>query len=311
METMRLRWIPLLLALTMLVPARAQTVSDYFFFKGSLYTQTSAAGTVPLDATPYYFHAGINGSQVDLINPAPSFTGPGSVSGTLTQQPATAGTHWDHKAYFGTKAELDAAYPNGAYNLAIPGLSPSNGLPLSFSATDAYSVNRPEVTNTNLPWVDGKLVINLNTPTTLTFTSFTEFLNHDSQYAGFRQVLAFFPLSSSVAAPAWRIERSNFGDDAFTEFQINPADFVSGQTYRTVLTFDVYSSLVQGDNTTGPNDIAHAEGVAMFSHQLQFYVTAVPEPSTVALSAGAAALAGALWWRRRQSARLNARTSAV
>ncbi|MES2695275.1 MAG: PEP-CTERM sorting domain-containing protein, partial [Verrucomicrobiota bacterium] len=108
-----------------------------------------------------------------------------------------------------------------------------------------------------------------------------------------RQVFAFFPESGS--APPWLINRSSFGDTWDDSYTLNAGSFTAGVRYRVVLTFDIYSDF---DSTSVPG----AEGVAMYSRQLQFYMNAIPEPSTVALIAGCVTLVAALYLRRRKSA---------
>jgi hypothetical protein len=299
MFTRRTRTL-LLAALACASGATAQTVtlSDYFFFKGALYSQTSTADPVPFATDPYYFNVGINGTNASTINPDPTFSGP--ASGTLT---SVSGTRWDYKQGFATKAALDAAFPNGTYTLVINGITPPAGVDLTFGSApthpDGYPTNIPKITNTDLTWSGGNLLINPAVTTTLTFTpghDFTEFLGYTPppNNPNFRQVLAFF--ASTGPDPAWKIERSSFaGGEGFDHFDLVSGFLTPGVTYRTVLTYDIYSTY---DNTS----IAGAEGVAMFSNQLQFYITAVPEPSTIALLSGLAGLSAALWHRARRRA---------
>lgn len=124
-------------------PLRAQTVTKYFVFKAIEYHQTSSStpGVYTSDPTgPYGFDVGVNGTSLSLLSSAPSFTGP--ASGTLT---FTLG-RWDSTGGFASQAALDAALPNGTYNLTIPGFHSNAPIALNLTG-DAYPSTIPQVTN--------------------------------------------------------------------------------------------------------------------------------------------------------------------
>ncbi|MES2695276.1 MAG: hypothetical protein V4773_17505, partial [Verrucomicrobiota bacterium] len=150
----------------------AQTVSDYFVFKGVLYSQTSTATPTQLNGAGYYFNVGINGSNLGSISPAPSFTGPSTPQTNLQ----LVSGRWDYKSpYYSSQAALDAAFPSSSttpYNLTIPGITSGVGLQLG---PDQYPATIPKLTNTDLTWSGGELIVNANTSTTFNFSLFNEY----------------------------------------------------------------------------------------------------------------------------------------
>jgi hypothetical protein len=288
MHSSLLRWFfPLALAL----PLRAaQTVvSNYFVFKGIVYEQTSSstptilADPAPHAPGPYYIDVLVSGTTAGTISPPPSFTGPSIGSTSLT---ATDSTRWDFKAGYSTQAALDLAYPSGTYAMTIPGFNSGNPINLSLTG-NVYSSTIPAVTNLASAWSGNNLIIDANATTTLNFSTFSEYNASSTNY---REILAFVPPTGSNFG---QLAISAFSDPAFSSFTVTPGMLNAGDTYRVVLEYDIFSDY---NNTTIPD----AQGGAIYSRQTQFFVTAIPEPSTYAFIAGLATLAGAAWRRARR-----------
>lgn len=146
--------------------------------------------------------------------------------------------------YFTSKAEMDTAFPNGAYRLSGPG-APARTLALG---PDIYPVDTPQlVSATNGAWgAGGAFIINPTQACTLTFNTFTGYTNPGA--AGFMS----FDLESSIGGST-KLERDvvskAFGDDItveatpFTTYTIPANTLTTGQIYEVDLAFGTFPVL--------------------------------------------------------------------
>jgi hypothetical protein len=268
------------------LPLRAQTVvSNIFVFEGTIYQQTSSGAPIvhpdptPHAPGPYYLDVGVVGTG---ISSAPSFTGPsnGSTLLTLSADP----TRWDFKSGFSTAAALTTAYPDGTYSVTVPGFN--SGQPVNLALSGSFPGSIPAVIGSSPTWSGGDLIVNANTGATLNFSSFAEYSTSNPTYH-YRERLDIAP----PTGPSFgQLAVSAFNDPSFTSYTIAPGALTAGDTYRVVLEYDILSD----DQTVGG-----ASAWAIRSNQTEFFITAIPEPSTYALCAGLFMLTSVAWRRRR------------
>lgn len=154
------RWFAVLLPLVLFSSLPAQQIFGLMKTQG--YFQTSASTVTSYSARPFTFEIRSGGGGT-LQLPAG-----GSISFNSVDREE------GDRRVFGTKADLDAAFPNGAYRLNV-GIVP----PLALSVTpELYPASAPQVVGlTNATWTSGGViaVTNRAQPVVLTFNGFPEF----------------------------------------------------------------------------------------------------------------------------------------
>ncbi|HNC23073.1 MAG TPA: immunoglobulin domain-containing protein [Opitutaceae bacterium] len=250
-------------AVTIVLTAFAAGVSaqdPYLVRKAQFYLQTSASGAVLHSTAPYVFAA--TGRTTGLTLNVPG--------GSAQSLPYDAGDDsYQVVVPYGSKAALDAAYPNGTYTITGSG-QPTR----TFSLTpDRYPTAAPEITNGT--WTNGVLVINPAQSYTFNLSNFTTYAStgvagHESFNVdtgtsnGFQQEIAtqaIFGLTAS-ATP-------------LTSVTMPAGTLTTGNVYRLDLQFDTLTTLDAGTGS-----------VALFTNQLEVWVAALA-PGTTAMAAPA------------------------
>lgn len=245
------RWFLTALVLSSGFAAKtAHAQEPYFVGKSQAFVQTSSTGAVPASTAPFNFRA--SGSTAITL----TLPGGGTVTPTLSDE------SYELVAGFATKAALDAAYPNGTYQMSGTGLAA-----ISFNlSTDAYPAATPQVVGGT--WNSGGLlVVDPTQAATITFSTFSDYAtggvagHMDFSINGLTSSSNNLELGNQIAT------QSVFGLQAqttpLTSFVIPAGSLVSGQPYRAELSFDTLTTL----NTT-------ASAVALFSKTLSFYIAA-------------------------------------
>jgi hypothetical protein len=265
--------LPVFALLLLALPAVSPAQSFYLVSKNQSFVQTSAAGAVadPLGAFKFQSRAATN---VTLTLPG---------GGTLPLGFDNRNSDYALRQWFGSKAAMDAAFPNGTYRMTGAGIP---ALSINLTA-DHYPAVTPQVTGvSNGTWnSNGVLVVNPAQATTLTFSTFSDYST--SGVAGHIN----FSLASMTDDGSNRVDLSTdafsqpvFGQPAtpspLTSYTIPAGRLVSGRVYRAWLDFD---TIVAMDTTTAPGT-----GVGtLFSKQGTFYIgaqspgTSTPPPIIV------------------------------
>jgi len=170
------------------------------------YIQTGP-GTAALDpaSNNFGFGADVNGNGIGNIA-APTLTGPYNGAaleptnngGRLVYSPGDTGWRWGTNADdFGTatQASLDSFFPNGTYTITVNGVS----VPLSLTG-NAYP-NMPLLTLGGGSWSNGKYVIDVNQPLTVTTNAFTAYGSHADDHICAGAIGPSFPFPFNSVAP--------------------------------------------------------------------------------------------------------------
>ena len=231
----------------------------YNITKTALYVQKSASGAV---ASGYYPYGISIQSQTDG-----SLTFPDSSTQTLPF--STYDGDYEINQAFGSKSDLDAAFPDGTYKMTGP-----NPSPLSITLTpDTYPTAIPAVTSgTNAKWSNGVLVINPASDSTLNFSNFSTYAT--AGVAGHMQVQLspqFQNNGNSLKGPNILSVANPFGlpvqATPFTSYSIPSGTLQVGGVYEATLDFD---TAVHFDTTS----VSGGGVVSLFENELLFYVVA-------------------------------------
>ena len=253
-----MKLIRLVVAATCLsAPGVVSAQSFYVVLKGQNFMQTSASVVVPDALQPFYFQT--------EAGAAATLTLPGGATEALLFNPTEG--WYELNRVFPSKAELDAAYPNGTYRLsgaAIPALT------LNLSP-ESYSVSTPQVTGvTNGAWNSGGvLVVDPSQPVTLQFGSFTDYAAAGAIGHVLFEILAFgdeVDLEAQVASQPF-FEGVTVQPTALASYTIPARTLTSGRVYRASLQYNRVSSL---NTTVIPGSVV---GAAFFKG-LNFYIGA-------------------------------------
>lgn len=237
-------------ALTISLGAYADSVDPYTVNKVHLYTQTSTAGAVALSDYPYALSVRAS-SAVDLHLP----------NGTTQSLATDSNGKFTLTKVFTSKANLDAAFPNGTYTLtgaAVPTLSYN-------LTTDSYPSSIPQITGGT--WTNGVLVVNPAQSTTVNYSTFTTFatsglaghvsLSLDTDASNLQQQVVSQPILGLPVASA-----------PFTSVTIPANTLSTGKVYRLRLNFDTITTL---DLSSLPGNGA----IAIWQNDLEVWVAAV------------------------------------
>lgn len=215
---------------------------------------------------PYHFAANLTGSSLNLINPVPKITLPGSSQYTLVGSSSSLGIVYNYT----TKSALDAAFPNGSYSFTAG----TSTLPISLGASDAYPAETPQVT-TGAWDGQGRLVVNASSDATLNFNNFSQY----SSGTGGIITFTLSPVSGTTLGgdlvAVESIALSGYSSDAaLTAYTIPAGTLQANQTYYAELSFARIVNL----NTT----FLPIVGTATFMHTTGFVIsTTVPAASPV------------------------------
>lgn len=194
------------------VPAFGQTVEFFGVSKEQDHVQHSESAVEPAPVLPFYFGAGVFGTDLASIEP-PSVTGPINHAepwhnaGVLGYNIADGSWEYGWPEFGGwqtqTRAELDAMFGNGVYSFEVLGTLSSVSL-----VGDAYPSSTPVLTLVGGVWAGGRYVLPLGADLTITSSSYAEYGTHDEDvihlntygpgYDGDDEVLQF---ASQVAEP--------------------------------------------------------------------------------------------------------------
>jgi len=231
--------------------------------KGYGYVQTGPR-TVTLDpaSNNYSFNADVDGVNIQGIT-APTITGPAVITnigpgwngGVMKYSAGDHGWRSGVNANdfgFATKAQLDAAFPNGNYTLHVNGAS----ILLSM-LTDAYP-NVPVLTLTGGSWANGKYVVDPAQTITITTNAFTAYGGKPDDRIMLGAVVPGFTLPFSQIAPwdcSW-IQVCHYASSspANTATYAIPANtLVAGAEY---LVFADFTKVVDRSGVTTTNNFA-------------------------------------------------------
>ena len=266
-----------------IVPAVSPAQSFYVVTKNQQFLQTSAVGAVadPLGAFKFQAKAATN---VTLALPG---------GGTLPLEFDNRNSDYALRQWFGSKAAMDAAFPNGTYLMtgtSIPALSIN-------LAADNYPVVTPQVTSVNNgTWNSDLLVVNPAQATTINFSTFSGYATSGlAGHINFSLVSMTDDGSNRVDISTEIFSRPISGQPAtptpLTAYTIPAGKLVSGRVYRAWLDFD---TIITMDTTT----VAGAPVGTLFSKGVTFYIgaqnpgTSTPPPVIVGPPTNRAAFIG-------------------
>lgn len=277
-------------ALLTVASVSAQTVQYIIVSKEQYATQltNSSVGA----AYNFRFEASVEGSGLSGIT-APtlnSIAGGFGTTGALTKEDPLDGNRWIYQQNFATGALLESAYASNTtpYNMTVQGVSVDiallNETP-RFTPFPIATVSGGTISGGVLVWdVSQSLTISLADP-----------LN--GSLAGIDH--------TSLSIWGTGIDR---GTDAFGSGPLSITiggsgvnnTFIAGQTYTVEMDFiNIIGGTLPTTISGGALDGAAYAGV--YGRTVSFQIQAVPEPSTYAALAGAAALGLAFWHRRRKA----------
>jgi len=237
------------------------------------YLQTSSAAPALADDTPFGFDAEVAGTDLAGI-PAPSIAVPPG-SGILHPFMSTTynggllgynGDADDEEWRFGapnfngvaapTAAMIDRLFPNGLYTFSVLGAT----IPLELSSPGALGPP-PAFTLTGGWWMDGKYVVHVRQPVTITSTPF---LGYGANVDGL--------IDFSIGGEPWShvSARSSEDPDADAiDFTIPACQLVPGQDYHG---FGVFIAIV--DFSTGVSGIPSSQNAAYHKLETEFVISA-------------------------------------
>ncbi len=239
--------------------------SIYNVNKDALYIQTTASGSVVDSRWPYVF--GVQApTAVTLGLPA------GGGSETV---PANSGNgDFEINQSFATKSALDAAYPNGTYQLTGTGI-PALSLPLT---PDSYPTAVPSVmSSTNATWSGGVLMIDPTKASTLNFSTFSTYAT--AGVGGYMQFQLNDQLMNSNTLKQAVISVTNSlgvtkQSTPFTSYAIPSGTLNGSDIYQAQLQF---TTALKFDQTT----VSGSAVLSMFQNVLTFFVVTPPAGSSV------------------------------
>lgn len=270
-------FVAFVLALAFVAGASAQTITGYGVIKVYNGVQTTAGGGLadasaqPHAITSYVFGSGLTGTY--------SFT---PTSGTQNGVPkilTTTSTSGAFEEAFASSSDLNTAYGDSAYTMAIPNGSAFDSATLQAFPGDAYPEEPLIIGGT---WTGGLLQIDPTQSYLLTFSSFSSFTSDDSYALTIRN-----SGDTTVASGSWNTAGT-------TTFLIAANTLTAGQTYDANLRFN--NNFINYDNP-----FSGANGNIGYTTSNDFQIQAIPEPSTYAAILGAVALAGVAIHRRRRA----------
>lgn len=275
MKILRASLLPAAFALLAVCSATAQTISDYGFAYTVDYTQTSS-GTPTLNADPYHFTAFVEGEDLHLGSP---YTLSHSGSATSPQTLPTTGIYRNFESTgFASVSALNTAY-SGPFSMNIDGTTVTS---LSLSG-DLFPIT-PVISGG--VWSGGKLLVAAGSSYSLAFNSY-------GSGASFDNVELYIDFTPGIGGV---YDDQSSPGNAVGSLLIPGGTFVAGNTYNAELIFS------HRPDTDDGVSIAGAFGFTAYATALNFQiqaVSAIPEPSTYAAIAGAAALGLVVWRRRR------------
>jgi hypothetical protein len=270
MTSPRLSCFALLLVLTSSALAQSTILSE----KEAIYFQTSASA--PVAATPF----GIPQYEAAFQTPASGTVTPPGLSPLAIPFNANQNTY-QLNGYYSTKAALDAAFPNGTFQLAVTGFPT-----VSSSITgDLYPAVIPQLTGGGA-WQNNILVVNPAVSTTFTFTNFSTYTSlGGGQVAGAMS----FQLQSASGQDNINLKQQiatqavgglTQAAAPFTTYTIPAGMLKAGASYQATLNFD---------NVTTLNSTAISGGVVvgLYANYTTFFVsaqkTSPPGPPVITL----------------------------
>lgn len=205
-------------------------VNSYGMSKGRDFLQSSSA-TPTSDAITgaFQFSVDLVGTNLNLLAPAPKLILPNASQQNLTG----SGTSMGLSPRYASKANLDAAYPNGSYSITAGTLT----LPVSFGSTDAYPSDIPRILNGT--WdSQGRLVINAQTGAELTFNSFSQYSTGPGEWISFSLYAISGTTLGNEIVSVERFALSGYGsDEALTSYGISAGLLQADRTYYAELSF--------------------------------------------------------------------------
>lgn len=261
----------------------AQSVDVVPVLKIHEYNQTDATTTAEKAVNPWAFEVFIDGTGLTSSFPlgTNTFTPQGGSAGGFTFNSGNG--HWTYSgnSSFASQAALDAAFPNGIYDLTV------GGIPFSLSLAANLYPNTPLATASAGTWTGGLLQLTAAQASagfSITSNTFTGWANDGSFRIGIWGDGSSY--SQDVETYAANFLVMNVAGGALT----------AGNTYSFTVEFMRFTD---SDTSLQPTLGVNALGVAGYVTNASFSVQVIPEPSTYAAIFGALAFAGVVWRRRR------------
>jgi len=239
-------------AFLFLLVASLSGQSLYMVNKEQLYLQTSASSPSPFANLPYHF--GGRAASAATLTP-PSLAG-------LSMVFSSDNSDYEVKGFFLTKGALDAAFPNGSYNISGSGF-PTITINLS---GDLYPTVIPQVIGGT--WSNGALVVNPGQSYTITFNNFTGYAS-TGVGGHMKASISSVTAGDNVNVSQEIISQAAFGltvsATPFTSYVIPANTLKAGLVYRLAVNFD--TALVLNTTTISGSGI-----VGMYSAATVAYI---------------------------------------
>lgn len=226
--------------------ASAQSVELLLVSKGHVFQQRDAATVTPaVDTYPFLFTANVDGTDIDLLTPAPVVSGPISNPNPGHNNGVLGYDEYDRRWRYGfpnfddwgvdTQGELDSLFANGTYQFTIG--RDSAGVVLT---GDAYPASASVALTGGLWEHDSVYVVEPGDSVGLTSSSFAEWGTHVESVV-FAGLLG--PDGPVAETESW----ASLGGDPFVTLSIPGASLVAGTDYRAEVNFIAAVDVLDAD----------------------------------------------------------------
>jgi hypothetical protein len=148
---------------------RASDLGSYGQTKWTGYTQTSTSTPISDATNGYQFYSNIDNGSTGTILSSTTLTPPAGATGSVSFTSDSSGLHFQQ--FFSTKAQLDAAFPDGTYTYVIKTSTPNTYNEQQATGADAYPP-APQLTTPGATWSNGNLQVDPTQPYTFTWPGY-------------------------------------------------------------------------------------------------------------------------------------------
>jgi hypothetical protein len=174
------------------VVAQATDVGNYGIEKNMIYDQTSTATPTLDPKQPFQFFINVNPGSSGTLLTSSAVTPPPGTSGTVAFQSGPNGLQFNEA--FTSSAALDAAYPNGSYDLTVRTSTPNTyDTQFNLGPTAYPAIPQITVTGGNGTWTGNMLVIDPTKPVTFNWPVFAGGANGGGINFSINNSSQFFP----------------------------------------------------------------------------------------------------------------------